>query len=95
MLSNVASDWVRQKLLNDEELKLFDDMVFSYEVRLAKPDPAIFRLAAERLGVAPGESVFIDDIQEFVLAANQLGFHGHHYRGLMQLQEYLDPLLRN
>lgn len=39
----------------------FDAAVFSCEVRLAKPDPAIYRIAAERLGVDPGDCVFVGD----------------------------------
>src|SRR5204863_433700 len=40
---------------------LFDDVVVSSAVGLAKPDPAVFRLAAERLGVAPDACLMIDD----------------------------------
>ncbi|MFI7606017.1 HAD family hydrolase [Micromonospora sp. NPDC049366] len=39
----------------------FDVAVFSSEVRLAKPDPAIFHAAAGRLGVAPAECVYVGD----------------------------------
>ncbi|SCG72643.1 HAD family hydrolase [Micromonospora humi] len=39
----------------------FDVAVFSCEAGLAKPDPAIYRLAAERLGVAPGDCVYVGD----------------------------------
>lgn len=39
----------------------FDVAVFSCEVGLAKPDPAIYRTAVERLGVAPAECVFVGD----------------------------------
>ncbi|GHJ56944.1 hypothetical protein Nm8I071_62510 [Nonomuraea sp. TT08I-71] len=39
----------------------FDVAVFSSDVGLAKPDPAIYRLAAERLGVAPTDCVFVGD----------------------------------
>ncbi|MFU8870914.1 HAD family hydrolase [Micromonospora sp. SL4-19] len=39
----------------------FDVAVFSCEVGLAKPDPAIYRAAAERLGVAPSDCVFVGD----------------------------------
>lgn len=41
--------------------RLFDEMILSHEVRLLKPDPAIFQLACERLGVAPEETVFVAD----------------------------------
>src|SRR5262249_28226766 len=53
--------------------ELFDDLVFSCEVGLAKPEPAIYRLACERLDVTPAESVFIDDSPENVDAAVALG----------------------
>lgn len=38
-----------------------DDTVFSHVVGLVKPDPAIYLLACTRLGVLPGESVFVGD----------------------------------
>jgi putative hydrolase of the HAD superfamily len=41
--------------------RFFDDAVFSATARLAKPDPAIYRLAAERLGVEPQECLFVGD----------------------------------
>lgn len=40
---------------------LFDSVVFSCDVGLAKPDPAIYRLAAGNLGVAPGDCLFVGD----------------------------------
>lgn len=43
--------------------ELFDDIVDSSAVGVRKPDAAIFRIACERLGVAPSSSVFIDDYQ--------------------------------
>ena len=53
-----------------------DDIVYSHEVGLAKPDPEIFRLAARRLGVLPSEVVFLDDVEGHVEAARGLGVHG-------------------
>ncbi len=43
-----------------------DDIVYSHEVGLVKPDPAIYALAAERLGVEAHEIVFLDDVAECV-----------------------------
>lgn len=40
---------------------LFDAEVFSCDVGLRKPDPAIYRLACDRLGVAPQECIFVGD----------------------------------
>lgn len=39
----------------------FDDVIFSYEVGVAKPNPEIYRLACDRLCVTPQESLFIGD----------------------------------
>ena len=58
----------------------FDDLVYSAEVGLAKPDPAIYRLALDRLQVAPAEAVFVDDVLENVAAAQALGMAGVQFR---------------
>ena len=47
---------------------------------MAKPEPAIFHLASERLGVAPGECVFVDDLDENVDAARGVGMRAVLYR---------------
>ena len=57
-------------------LQLFEDIVVSGEVRLAKPDPRIFHIVTERSGLAPGECVFVDDKPENVEAARAAGFDG-------------------
>lgn len=51
----------------------FDAVVISDQVRLRKPDPAIFRLTAERLGVAMSECVFVDDVARYLEPARALG----------------------
>jgi len=56
--------------------RLADDLVYSHEVGLAKPDPAIYELACRRLGVRPEETVFVDDRPVNVAAAAELGLHG-------------------
>ena len=56
---------------------LVDELVLSCEVRAVKPDPAIFDVAVDRLGVRPGESLFVDDQPAFCRAAEA---HGHPRR---------------
>ena len=58
-------------------VSLFDDAVVSGDVGLAKPDPAIYRLAAQRLGVEPSACLFIDDMARNVDGARQAGMIGH------------------
>ncbi len=59
------------------EVGLFDDFVLSYELKLLKPDPAIYRVAADRAGSRPDECVFIDDMEENVAGAVAAGFAGY------------------
>jgi 2-haloacid dehalogenase/putative hydrolase of the HAD superfamily len=54
-------------------------IVVSGEVGLMKPEPAIFRLAAERAGLAPAELLFVDDSPGNIDAAAALGFAVHHF----------------
>lgn len=57
----------------------FRDIVVSGDEKLMKPDPAIYRLALNRFGLAAGEGLFIDDRLENVQAAKVNGFAGHHF----------------
>lgn len=59
---------------------LFDAIVCSAAVGMAKPDPRIYLLAAERLGLAVEECVFIDDLERNVTAARELGMAAVHFR---------------
>ncbi|HYU59841.1 MAG TPA: HAD family phosphatase [Solirubrobacterales bacterium] len=53
--------------------ELFDAVVISGEVGLHKPQPEIFRLGAERLGIEPEACVFVDDLRENVVGAEAVG----------------------
>ena len=55
------------------------DVIVSGEVGLAKPDPAIFQLAATRFGLAPASTLFVDDSQANIEAAAQVGYVTHHF----------------
>lgn len=60
---------------------LFDDIINSATVHLAKPDPRIYQLAAERHGVSPGECFFTDDLIWNVQAARKVGMRAHRFNG--------------
>lgn len=57
----------------DDLRGLFDAFIESAVVGLRKPDPRIYTLACEVLGVAPPEAVFLDDIGRNLKAARALG----------------------
>ena len=58
----------------------FDDVISSADVGLAKPDPAIYRLAADRLALSIEECLFIDDTERNVVAARETGMAAIHFR---------------
>ena len=60
---------------------LFDLLIVSALVGLAKPDPAIYRLALGRLGMAPEATIFVDDYPPNVAAAAALGIQAIHFAG--------------
>ena len=55
----------------------FRDIVVSGEVKLLKPDPAIYFLALDRFRLRPDEALFIDDRAINVEAAEAVGMRGH------------------
>ena len=78
--------------------ELFDAVVISGDVGLHKPQPEIFLMGAERIGIAPEECVFVDDLRENCVGAEAVGMKAILHRGsagtLPQLQELLGiPLL--
>jgi epoxide hydrolase-like predicted phosphatase len=74
-------------------LDLFDVVICSGDEGMVKPDPAIFRLVLERLGVRPREAVFIDDSSGHVEAGRALGLHAIHFTMPEALVAELDNLL--
>jgi len=59
---------------------LFDAVIISGDVGLHKPQPEIYRMAAERLGVEPESCVFVDDLRENVHGAERVGMTAHLHR---------------
>jgi 2-haloacid dehalogenase len=70
----------------------FDDIVISGEVKLIKPDRAIFELLLERVSRLAQECLYIDDHDRNIAAARELGFQTIHFRSPEQLEEELRGL---
>jgi putative hydrolase of the HAD superfamily len=75
IVSNSAGGARREELSRYAFDEIFDPIIYSHEVGLAKPDPAIFELVCSRLDVTPGESIFVDDVPEHCEAARRVGMH--------------------
>jgi epoxide hydrolase-like predicted phosphatase len=69
----ISNSWSTSHYDRELLADLFDDVVISAEVGLHKPQPEIYRLAAERLGVPPSSCVFVDDLRENCDGAEAVG----------------------
>ena len=67
LITNGPSAIQRRKIEHFGLAEYFDALIVSGEVGVAKPDPAIFRLALERMGVEPVEALFVGDAPEYDL----------------------------
>jgi epoxide hydrolase-like predicted phosphatase len=71
----------------------FDYMVVSAEVGTMKPDPRIYQLALNGLGVEAHEAIFVDDFIRNVEGANAVGLQAIHFRSPQQARADLERIL--
>jgi putative hydrolase of the HAD superfamily len=89
VLSNMHADMVQYARRNFPWLDQLNWTTFSAEVRSIKPEPAIYEHCLRGLGVAPSESLFIDDREVNIAAARAMGIHGIQYKSMAQLRNDL------
>jgi putative hydrolase of the HAD superfamily len=92
LLSNTNAthlDWIRPRL---PLLQRFDGLVLSYQLGVAKPDPAIFQQALKLAGTSPERTAFFDDVETYVAAAKALGIKGHVFTDAPTFQRQLAVL---
>jgi epoxide hydrolase-like predicted phosphatase len=72
---------------------LVDEIVYSHEAGMSKPDPRIYALVCARLKVHPQEAVFLDDADRCVAGARDAGIHAVRYQNNAQAIEEIEKLL--
>lgn len=70
----------------------FDVLVWSYQLGIAKPDPAIYRHTLDKLAIQPEEALFIDDKLANIEAARALGIQAIEFSTVEQLRADLIAL---
>lgn len=93
LLSNGGEGMVEERFSQQELQQYFDEVVLSYKLKTAKPDPAIFRWVCERLEVSPEETVLLDDDRVNYETAIAVGMNAILFRDLTQAKAELDELL--
>ena len=92
ILSNAWPD-ARNLFDSITDLKIFEEIIISAEVGMAKPDSSIFLHACDQIGVAASNTVFVDDMAENVDAAIDLGMHGILFENTAQTLTDLNKLV--
>jgi putative hydrolase of the HAD superfamily len=93
-LSNMPAPYARVLERRHTFLDYFDDGIFSGDVKLAKPEAAIFELATQRFNLHNSQTVFIDDLQANIDASLAHGWQGVHLQEPSQLHDKLSVHLR-
>jgi putative hydrolase of the HAD superfamily len=89
----ISNSWGRGRYDRNSFAELFDGVVISGEVGLYKPQPEIFLLGAERVGLEPEACVFVDDLRENCAGAEAVGMTAVLHRGADTSLERLEELL--
>lgn len=95
ILSNYAEYTYEKTSHKMEFLPYMDGVVFSYRCKLIKPEKEIYEYICETYGLKPEESVFLDDREDNVQAARNMGMNGIVFENYAQGSETLEQLLKN
>lgn len=80
LLSN-APTYFAEWAVRIDTLRLFDGIVFSAPLKMAKPEPEIYQYLFRTYGLKPEECFFIDDLERNIKAANAVGMDGIIFTG--------------
>ena len=97
-LCYVLSNWSAETFVGMKDdypfLNKFDGLLLSGEVKLVKPETAIYELAISRFSLTPEETIFVDDKKENIEEANKLNFITVHltdpHKIKIELEKYLN-----
>lgn len=75
--------------------KLVDGGVYSYQVHLVKPDPAVYSELLNKYALVPEETIFIDDLENNIKAAKDMNIHGVVFKNIEQVEKEVNELIES
>lgn len=93
-LSNISDMICRDCRSELTFLHAVDGQLLSWQERLVKPDPAIYRLLLDRYRLKAEECIFVDDMEKNVAAARSLGLHGIVFHSKEQAAKEIEEIRR-
>ncbi|OGM04354.1 hypothetical protein A2715_03280 [Candidatus Woesebacteria bacterium RIFCSPHIGHO2_01_FULL_39_32] len=74
LLTNIGNEWLAFKRTKFKLDDYFAGIVSSAQEGIAKPDPKIYSILINRFNINPGESLYVDDLERNIVAAEAFGF---------------------
>ncbi|MCW4012158.1 MAG: HAD family phosphatase [Candidatus Bathyarchaeota archaeon] len=90
IISNMPREFACYLRDNYSLLNYFDEIIFSGEIGLIKPDQRIFEYTLEKLGIPPNECLFVDDSKTNIAAAEKKGINTIHFTTFTQFRDELN-----
>ena len=90
ILSNITED--SYHYINDliDFEKSFDGGIYSYQENMVKPNHDIYNLVIDRYGLKKEETVFFDDREKNVIAANEAGIRSYVFKNINDIEEVIN-----
>lgn len=92
LLTNAYRKLLEHVVKEGNLARLFNEVVTSFEEKLVKPDPRIFKITLDRAGIDAGEAIFIDDRERNVKAGEELGIRSILFKDANSLEAELKKL---
>lgn len=89
----ISNSWGKGRYDRSQFPVLFDGVVISGEVGLRKPEPRMYELGAEAIGLPPADCVFVDDLAGNLKPARELGMATVHHTSADETIPQLERLL--
>jgi len=94
LLSNHVRTWLEEVIIEKEFSSLFDSIITSYDIQIAKPNKAIYLISLMQLTLKAEETVYVDDMEENVEMAREIGMKGILFKDFESFKKELETLLK-
>ncbi len=89
LLSDYVREWMKYIEERNEDLRIFDKKIFSYNIGTTKSEVETFETVLEQTKIVANETLFIDDYEKNVKNAEAVGIHGIVFENAEQLRKTL------
>ena len=89
LLSDYVREWMKYIEERNEDLRIFDKKIFSYNIGITKSEVETFETVLEQTKIVANETLFIDDYEKNVKNAERVGIHGIVFENAEQLRKTL------